>query len=269
MRISKDGIWRATRTPLGPAVEHLVQMRTHVEARAWGPGASWLVDHLPTLLGEHDDDSDFPQTGLLGEINRKTVGLRIPRSEAVWESLVPAILEQKVTGIEARDSFARLHRTLSESAPSPPDGPRLLLPLDPTVVAGTPGHAFMKCNVERKRSDTIRRCASYSRRLEEAVAMDVDAARNRLLALPGVGAWTAAEVGIRALGDADAVSVGDYHVKNWVAWNLAGKARGTDDEMLELLEPYRPHRGRAVLLIQLGGTAPPKYGARMSIQKRW
>ena len=94
-------------------------------------------------------------------------------------------------------------------------------------------------------------------------------AHARLAALPGVGAWTVAEVALRALGDADAVSVGDYHLKNVVAWNLAGKPRGTDDEMLELLEPFRPHRGRALMLIQRGGSTPPKYGPRLTIQKRW
>ncbi len=269
MTVEPGGIWRATRTPDGPGVQHLIQTRTHIEMRSWGPGATWLADQLPSLIGMNDDDSDFDPTGLLGTLRQRVRGLRIPRTDAVWEALVPAIIEQKVTGIEARESFSYLHHTLSELAPSPPEGPRLLLPLDPKVIAGTPAHAFMRCNIERKRADTIRRCAFYARRIEETIDMSIHDARRRLGALPGVGEWTIAEVGIRALGDADAVSVGDYHLKNWVSWNLAGRPRGSDNEMLELLEPYRPHRGRTVLLVQHGGSAPPKYGARMTIQQRW
>lgn len=269
MKVRHDGIWRATRTPAGPGVQHLRQRGVFIDATAWGPGALWLTEHLPTLIGDDDNDADFAWTGLLGELHRRVKGLRIPRSMAVWEALMPAILEQKVTGLEARDSFAHLHQTLSEPAPAPRHGPSLLLPLDPIVVAGTPAHAMMRCNVERKRGDTIRRCALHSRRIEETIHMPAELARKRLSALPGVGAWTVAEVAIRALGDADAVSVGDYHLKNVVSWNLAGKPRGTDEEMLELLEPYRPHRGRALLLLQHGGSTPPKYGARITIQKRW
>jgi 3-methyladenine DNA glycosylase/8-oxoguanine DNA glycosylase len=269
LRMGTYGIWRATRTPDGPAVQHLEHRGTGIHMRAWGPGADWLADRLPTMLGANDDDANFEYPGIIGEIQRKHPGLRIPRTEAVWEALFPAILEQKVTGAEAWDSFRRLHRLLGDPAPTPPDGPRLMLPLDPVRVAGTPGHTFMRCNVERKRSDTIRQCAEYAHRIEETVHMSITDARARLGALPGVGAWTVAEVGIRALGDSDAVSVGDYHIKNLVAWNLAGKPRGTDEEMLELLEPYRPHRGRVVLLLQHGGSDQPRYGPRLTIQKRW
>jgi 3-methyladenine DNA glycosylase/8-oxoguanine DNA glycosylase len=269
LTIGSQGVWRATRTPEGPAVQHIVANAGRFDMRAWGQGAEWLAEHLPALLGSNDDHSFFEPTGFVGELHRRFPALRTPKTQAVWEALLPAILEQKVTGTEAWDSFRRLHRSLSEPAPSPTEGPRLLLPLDPAVASGTPSHAFMRCNVERKRSDAIKTSASYARRLEETVYMPIGEANARMGALPGVGAWTVAEVGGRALGDSDAVSVGDFHLKNLVAWNLAGKPRGTDDEMLELLEPYRPFRGRVVALLQRGGEAQPKYGPRLSIQKRW
>jgi 3-methyladenine DNA glycosylase/8-oxoguanine DNA glycosylase len=269
MTMGSQGVWRATRTPEGPAVQHIVALADRFDMRAWGRGAAWLADHLPALLGGQDDHSSFEPEGLVGELHRRFPGLRTCRTEAVWEALLPAILEQKVTGTEAWDSYRRLHRSLGELAPTPPEAPRLLLPLDPAVVAGTPSHVFMKCNVERKRSDAIKTGASYAHRLEETREMPIADANERIAALPGVGAWTVAEVGIRALGDSDAVSVGDYHLKNLVAWNLAGKPRGTDDEMLELLEPYQPFRGRVVALIQRGGESQPKYGPRLTIQKRW
>ena len=56
--------------------------------------------------------------------------------------------------------------------------------------------------------------------------------------------WTSAEVRARALGDPDAVSFGDYHLAKEVGWALLG--HDIDDaELAVLLEPYRPHRGRA------------------------
>jgi 3-methyladenine DNA glycosylase/8-oxoguanine DNA glycosylase len=90
-------------------------------------------------------------------------------------------------------------------------------------------------------------------------------ARERLQAFPGVGPWTAAEVARIALGDADAVSVGDYHLPHLVGWALAGEARGTDERMLELLEPYRGQRGRVQLLLEASGLHAPRYGPRAEV----
>ncbi len=84
-----------------------------------------------------------------------------------------------------------------------------------------------------------------------------------LLAIPGVGPWTAGEVGRAALGDPDAVSVGDYHLPSLVAWLLAGERRADDARMLELLEPYRGQRGRVIRLLEAAGTWPPRRGPRM------
>lgn len=269
-RTPAEGIWRATRTPDGPCTEHLVQRDGEITVRAWGPGAGWAVERAPLLVGANDDDEDFvAHHDLIDRAHRANPGLRFPTTLAVWEILLPVILEQKVTGTEARTSYGQLQRALSERAPVPEVGPALLLPPDPRVVADTPSHVFHAANVERKRSDAIRRAAGYAHRLEEVVTMSRDDAYRRLQALPGLGVWTANEVAAVALGDADAVSIGDFHVKNFVSWALAGEPRGTDARMLELLEPYRPHRGRAVRLIMASGVEPPKYGPRLAIQRRW
>ena len=269
MRIGADGVWRATRTPEGPATQHLSQQGGAITTAAWGPGAQWLTERAPVLVGGHDDDDDFtPENEGLGRLHRLYRGVRTPCTMAVWEALLPTILEQKVAGKDARRSNGDLQRLLGEPAPHPPGGPALLLPLDPRVVADTPSHVFHSCNVERKRSDTIRRAAAYAHRLEEAVGMALPDAYARICSLPGVGEWSVAEVAKVALGDADAVSVGDFHLKNAVAWNLAGEPRGSDDRMLELLAPFRPHRGRVIRLLELGGSGAPRYGPRMTI-RRW
>jgi 3-methyladenine DNA glycosylase/8-oxoguanine DNA glycosylase len=85
--------------------------------------------------------------------------------------------------------------------------------------------------------------------------------------MPGIGPWTAAEVVRLALGDPDAVSVGDFHLPNLVSWLLAGEPRGTDERMLELLAPYAGHRGRVQLLLEASGAHAPRYGPRMELDQ--
>lgn len=270
MRVLRTEVLRATRTPHGPATQLLRALGNRVEVQAWGPGAEWLCERSPVLIGGGDDHGAFPDVNAdVSDWHRRFPGMRVPCTQAVWEILVPVILEQKVTGSEAHQSFGALLRALAEPAPGPFEHLGLVLPLDAEVVAGAPSHVFHACGVERKRSDTIRRAASYARRLQEAAELPLAEGRARLGALPGIGAWTVAEVAQTALGDADAVSVGDYHLKNWASWALAGEPRGSDERMLELLEPFRPHRGRVLRLIGAAGIRPPKYGPRLTIQTRW
>jgi 3-methyladenine DNA glycosylase/8-oxoguanine DNA glycosylase len=257
MRLGPDGAWRATRTPVGPGTEHLAVRGDVVRVRAWGPGADWLLDHAPALVGEHDDEAGFvPHHPVVADARRRLPGLRLTRSHAVVEALVPTVLEQKVIGKQARRSYASLVRATSEPAPGPTP---LYLPPDPRVVAGMPSWAFHRWGVERKRADTVRRACAAARRLDDDPG--------RLTVVPGVGPWTAAEVGRLALGDADAVSVGDYHLPHLVTWALAAEPRGDDARMLELLEPYRGHRGRVQRLLEASGIGAPRYGPRLPLQR--
>lgn len=254
---------RATRTPEGPAALRLRHRGGEIAVEAWGPGGEWAAAHAPALLGEGDRACDFRPAGLVAELHRRHAGLRFPRSLAVFEATVPSVLEQKVQGVAARRSYAGLVRLLGEPAPGPPG---LLLPPSPESVAKVPYWELHKLEVEAKRTLTLRRAALSARRLEEATGMAPEAARGRLQALPGIGPWTAAEVAARALGDADAVSVGDYHLPRLAAWALAGESHGTDERMLELLEPYRGNRGRVLRLLELSGLSAPRRGPRQALR---
>jgi 3-methyladenine DNA glycosylase/8-oxoguanine DNA glycosylase len=270
MRIEPDGFWRATRTVNGPATLHVQQVGEQVFARAWGTGAECALEDVPALVGAGDDDRGFePMHPLLAELHRRFRGLRITRTQAVLEALVPTICEQKVTGVEARRSWLSLVRATGEPAPGPgaaAPGPGLLLPPVPEVLAGLPSWAYHRFGLERKRADTIRRAAASAKRLEETTTMTPDAARRRLTAIPGVGPWSAAEVALVALGDPDAVSLGDWHRPHQVSWALAGEPRGDDDRMLQLLEPYRGQRGRVLRLLSAGHVWAPRLGPRMPIR---
>jgi endonuclease III len=264
MRVGFADAFRAMRTPEGPATVHIRSIGYDILAEAWGRGAHWALDSVPGLIGATDDDTGFePKHPVIDELWRHHRGARITRTGAVMHTLIPAILEQKVTGLEARRAYRSM--VLATSEPAPGDV-GLYLPPDPALLAETPYFTFHPWGVERRRAETIRAVCARASRLEEATSLPVDQANARLLAMPGVGPWTVAEVARTALGDADAISVGDFHLPNVVCWALAREPRGTDERMLELLEPYRGHRGRVQVLLEAGGVSAPAYGPRMEVQ---
>jgi 3-methyladenine DNA glycosylase/8-oxoguanine DNA glycosylase len=264
VRVDRTGTWwRATRTPQGPATACYGAEADGIRVAAWGPGAAWCLDAAPELLGARDSLDGFSPTGLVGELHRHFPGLRIARSQAVFEALLPSILEQKVTGREAHDAFAAIVRAWGEPAPGPV--PLRLQPA-PEALAVTPYWAFHPLGVERKRTTAIQLAASRAHRVEETAALPMADAHRRLQALPGVGPWTSAEVAIVALGDADAVSVGDFHLPHLVSYALTGERRGTDERMLELLSPWPGHRGRVLRLLTRSGRYPDRRGPRMAVR---
>jgi 3-methyladenine DNA glycosylase/8-oxoguanine DNA glycosylase len=262
MRLTRTRAHRATRTPDGPAAIAIELAPGEVRAEAWGPGADRALADLPAVLGLDDDPSALvPAHPLVADLVRRLPGLRIGRSGAVMEALVPAILEQKVTGSEASRAFRGLVRAFGEPAPGPLG---LTLPPAPDRMARLPYYGFHPLGVEQRRADTVRRAALRAEWLEAIVGLGPAAAEARLTAVPGIGSWTAAEVVARALGDPDAVSVGDFHLPHLVAWALAGEPRADDARMLELLEPYRGQRGRVIRLLEASGLAAPRFGPRMA-----
>ncbi len=233
-----------------------------IRAKAWGSGAAWALDHAPGLVGAEDDDSGFrPRDDLIANLWRRHRGVRITRNGAVLATLLGAVFEQKVTGQEARRAWRRLVSSLGEPAPGPEPG--LLLPPDPARVAELPYFSFHPFGVERRRAELIRWICAHAAWVESCANLSLDDAKARLESISGIGPWTVAEVARLALGDPDAVSIGDFHLPNIVAWALAGEARGDDARMLELLEPYRGQRGRVQVLLEAGGIAAPRFGPRM------
>jgi 3-methyladenine DNA glycosylase/8-oxoguanine DNA glycosylase len=266
-RSAAGRVLRASRTPDGPVSVALGQAGDEVIAEAWGPGADRALDDVPTLLGLFDEPVPLAAGHpTIANLARRFPGVRIPRSSAVLEALVPAILEQKVIGQEASRAFAGLVRTHGEAAPGPPEW-GLRLPPAPSTLASLPYYDFHPFGVERRRAELIRRVAARAAWFEAIADLPLHEAYARLTAVPGIGPWTAAEVGVRALGDPDAVSIGDFHLPHLVAFALAGEPRGDDARMLELLEPYRGQRARVIRLLELSGIRAPRYGPRLSLRR--
>ncbi len=262
-------VWRTSLTPDGPGTLRVSSRRagggTLVTGQAWGPGAGWLLDRLPAQLGFHDDRAGFAaRHPVVGELALRYEGLRVGRSGRVFEALVPAVLEQKVVSREAHRAWRFLLGKFGDAAPGPaPEGMRVFPP--PRTWARIPSWDWHRAGVEGVRARTIITAAAVAARLEQALEEDQAEADRRLRSLPGIGPWTSAEIRQRAMGDPDAVSVGDYHLPNAVGWTLA-RRKTDDDGMLELLAPYAGHRYRVTRLIELGGSRPPRHGPRMPVR---
>jgi 3-methyladenine DNA glycosylase/8-oxoguanine DNA glycosylase len=263
---ASGAVWRTVLTPEGPGTLRVAGHAARVTATAWGPGAGGLLETLPSLLGSSDDPSGFaPVHPLLREMAGRHPGARVGRSGRVLEALIPAILEQKVAGAEARRAWHYLLRRFGQPAPGPAPAGMRVFP-DARTWAQIPSWDWHRAGVEAVRARTVAAAARAAARLEEIVAMAAADADRRLRSLPGVGPWTSAEVRQRACGDADAVSVGDYHLPAVVGWALAGRV--VDDAgMLRLLAPYAGHRYRVTRLVELSGAHPPRRGPRLALRE--
>lgn len=261
-RYDGNTVWRASRTPDGPGTVRITVRGLEAEAEGFGPGGAWLIEHAPDLLGAADRPEEFvTDHPLIRTMVRRTPDLRIAKTSRIFEALVPAILGQKVTTIASKRSLSGLLKKYGEPAPGPVE--LRVLP-DPAVLAALPYYEYHPLGVERKRAETIRRTAARAERLESLLDESCTSAAGFLTKLPGVGPWTAALVTGAAMGDPDAVPVGDFHIPNLVAFALAGEDRGDDARMLELLEPFAGQRGRVIRLIKASGMKAPKYGPRMA-----
>ncbi len=262
-QIDRDGtFWWAAATPVGPGTLALRGTRDGVRASAWGPGGAWLLEGAPQLLGADDDWAtlDVARHPVLDRTRRRLPGLRLPRTRLVFDSLLPAVLEQRVTGHEARRAWRGLLRTFGQPAPGPNAG--LRVPPGPEQILSVPTWRWHRLGVDITRQRALRAAATVAVRLEQCVTLPAAAALARLRVVPGVGEWTAAETVQRALGDADTVSVGDYHIHDLVVYALTGRPRGDDAEMLRLLAEWAGQRQRVVRLIELSGVVKPRFGPR-------
>lgn len=258
--------WRASRTPEGVATLAMAVRRDgSINASAWGPGAEWAIAQVPALLGGTDDPAQFEahHHPLIAEAHRRNPGLRLTRTDLVFDALVASIIEQKVTVRQAFRAWRALLARFGERAPGPT--PRAMFA--PPSVDGwrdIPSWGWHRAGLEPPQSRTIVECARVGQRLADATAAVPNGRSSErvLMSMRGVGVWTAAETRIRAMGDPDAVSFADFHLSHHVGFALTG-ARVDDDGMRELLAPWAGQRQRAIRLIGLSGVHEPRRAPRL------
>jgi 3-methyladenine DNA glycosylase/8-oxoguanine DNA glycosylase len=265
--VTSHDLWRATVTPDGPATVH-VWWHAGVDAEAWGPGADWLLSRVPGMVGL--TDTPAPVDGVHPVVDRAAHhhrDLRIARSGTVYHDLLPTIIGQRITSQEAARQWRDLCHELGGPAPGPVE--TLTSPPSPESLAGRPTWWFHRLGIEVRRAATLVRVARYADRLlamgDPSCARGVtDGAETHrwLQLIEGVGPWTAGLTAGMALGHPDEIAVGDFHLKNTVVFALTGRARGTDEEMLDLLTPFAGQRNRVVHLLHAGGWSAPMRGPR-------
>ena len=263
---SDGAIWRTSLMRTGPVTARISRSGAcTIACEAWGSGAAEFAAGLPALLGADDDASGFsPDEPTIVEAHRRVPHLRLGRTGRVMESLIPAVIEQRVAGKDAFRSWRLLVTKYGAPAPGPAPA-RMRVPPPSEVWRRIPSWEFHLANVDPGRARTLVGCAQRADSLERLVTRPAEQAREALTSLPGVGVWTAAETAQRAFGDADALSIGDYHLAKVVGWSLLDHPID-DDAMVALLAPLRPHRHRAVRLLEVSGLARnPRFGARQAI----
>lgn len=259
-RFSHDGWWLAARTIDGPGSLRVSRSRKAIIGDSWGPGSSRMLERLPAIAGLNDDPGHFtPDDPLIADLHRRNPGLRFGATGLVFDALVIAVCGQKVTGREAGRAIRGLYDRFSEVAPGPNGS--LRLPPDPARMAAAPYHHYHEIHLEKRRADVLRNLASQEEQISALSVESSSVAAACLRDFQGVGDWSVAETLAVSHGDPDQVPVGDFHIKHLVVHHLTGKDRGTDEEMLQLLEPFRPHRGRVIRLLHAMGHAP-KFGPR-------
>jgi len=273
-RVTDRDFWRATHTPDGPATVHIWWSRGRsagpsggqVDAESWGDGASWMLEQVPSMIGADDLGFICPDDAhpAVAAAHRNHRSFRIGASGTLYHELLPIILAQRVTAGEAIRQWQRLAARLGTPAPGP--DPTLRLPPSPSSLLGKPAWWFHPFGVEAKRADALRSVARHAARIGDWSRLSPADASAKLGLLRGIGAWTIGSALGPALGDPDAVPVGDYHIPNMVSWALAREPRGTDARMLDLLAPYAGQRGRVISLLGRDGNAAPKFGPRQRIQ---
>ena len=268
-RLDECSFVRACWTPDGPAEVRLDWSRADPAVAGWGPGADWAMAAAMAMTGADQEPRPMPDIHpLVTAAAHRWQGVRTGASGDLYSALLPTILEQRITSGEAKRQWAALCRELGEPAPGPHG---LLLPPRPDRLAGRPAWWFHPLGIEAKRARTVVEVGRIADRLWDWVRLPLPELADLLGRVRGIGPWTVGSVLGPVRGDDDAVAVGDYHIPNMVAFNLAGEVRADDARMLSLLEPFRGLRGRVIRLVGLAGRRAPAFGPRRRIlpMQRW
>jgi 3-methyladenine DNA glycosylase/8-oxoguanine DNA glycosylase len=255
----------ALHTPDGAAVLRLVD-GAELTAQAWGPGAERAIERAPDWLGLNDSPVTLGHLHpAVRELERRFPGLRLARRGRVFDGLLRVIPQQLVAWKDATVFWRRLVQQFGTELPGPIP---LVLPPSPDAVRAQSQAALQSTGMLPKMARCMIDCARRAKRLDGLAETSLDEFVRLVQVLPGVGPWSAGQLAGFHLAHPDAVIVGDYGMPHSIGYALTGRERSNDAEMLELLEPFRPHRFRVVRLIMHAGIMPPRRGPRGDLRTR-
>lgn len=269
-RAMANGWWRATHTPQGPGTLHIWREASGISCQGYGAGGDWLVEHAPLLCGVADSAPELERRHpVVARALRQVPPPRFGRTLTPFHDALPVILGQRITAREAHRQWRLLCHRLGEPAPGP--CAELRLPPTPQALLDHPSWWYHPLGIERSRAEGLRTVARHATRLDRCDPDDPEGGRRWMELLPGIGPWTTAHVAQIAWGHADAVIVGDYWLPHLVVRAFTGRARGSDADMLELLEPWSGQRARVVRLLIAAGHRVERRGPgqRVLPMHRW
>ena len=238
---------RTLRLPHGPALvaltlhdDHALARFDHLDLR----DLTVAVNRLRRLADLDADpaavDAALSTDPRLAPLVAAAPGIRIPGGADGHETLIRAILGQQISVAAARTRLGVLVAELGEPAPwhspSDPETPGMLFPTPEAIVAAGPG--AIRGPRRLGRAVMAASEAVSSGRMEPHAGAEASKFRTELLALEGVGPWTADQVVLRVTGDPDVLPHGDLVIAQAAA-DLGIDLRSTD--------AWRPWRSYAAM----------------------
>jgi AraC family transcriptional regulator, regulatory protein of adaptative response / DNA-3-methyladenine glycosylase II len=219
-RVADDGRIAAIALDSGPGLEMRGSAEPATVRRVFD------LDHDPAALA-----AAFAHDPVLGPRLARAPGIRVPGAWSGFELAIRAVLGQQVSVAGARRTAAKLVQELGEPAVEPSAGLSRRFPTPDAVARGPlPGMPQARARALRTLADAV----AGGLRLDPPA--DAAETRAALLALPGIGPWTADYVAMRALHDPDAFLPGDLGVRRGLE-----RLGGPDPER------WRPYRAYAVM----------------------
>jgi len=236
-----------------PAAIEVVRDGAALAVKAYGEDAEELAAEAAAGLRQEDGYAEFAtaDTGVL-RLHRMLPGLRVVRVPWLYDMTCSAILQQRIRTVDAMRDWRRITQRYGANAP-------LGLWAFPTaeVLVAVPQFELERMGIDAKRAKALLRFAKEMRFVSLRPGMDFEQLRQTLLRVVGIGPWTTETVMGYGAGDTDAAIPGDLHLPRIVCYALAGEMRGTDERMMELLEPFRGHRFRIIRLLYAAGLDVP------------
>lgn len=237
-----------------------------VELHITGPGAEGELRRWSELWPPQDRYAEFhTDHPLVNRLHRSLPGLRMLRQPWLFEVACHCVLQQRVTWQEALRSWRRLVKGLGQ-----PHAGMTAFP-SPAVLARVSPHSLNRFDIDFHRAKAIVGLARahLSDPLFETTT-SFGTLRDRLPRIPGIGPWTTEMVLGVGAADPDALPTGDLKLPHVVSWALAGEARGDDERMLELMEPFSGHRFRVYRLLMAGKVKAPRFAPKKPVRPpRW
>lgn len=256
MRLGAFEVVRATWTPDGPGS---IAVRWgdepgRVTVECQGDGASWLAARAARLVGLDDDVTSFnPEAGVVRRLWERFSGDRVGATATVWHDLAWIVVQQRVHRSDAAAQWRRLVVALGEPSA---EHEGLYTPPAPERLARAAPWSLRAMGIDARRAATLIEAARVAHRLHRLSQTPFAEVEGPLQSIPGIGPWTTSCLSGLTWGEADTVITGDSGIPSLIGETVAGERRADDARMVELLEPYRPHRYRVLRLALAARTAP-------------